>query len=353
MKKLFLCLLLLVVGVLFLACSSNKPGINKSNKKIEVGLVIGTNGIDDGAFNQNTWEGIVDFFKDNNIPEDNTYYVHSFKEDEYLTNLIKYAEKKPDVIVAPGYYFVEPLQSVSKKYADQKFVLLDGVVDSLNVASITFAHEEGGFLAGVIAAKKAKMDGYDTIGFLGGADIPLLHPFEVGFRYGAYLIEPNIKVVVEYADDFTKPKQGEEIANKMYDDGAYVIFNTAGVTGNGLIKAARERTKKGENLWVIGIDKDQYLSGVYEEGKSIILTSIMKKLDVAVYDMLKAVKRGDFRGGHIIYSLKNNGVGLPLENPNLSSEIYSEIEKYKQDIIDGNLLIPENEEQLKQLIKNK
>ncbi len=339
MKKLLSILLILSLFIFFSACQST---VNNPENDMEIGLVIGISGIDDGSFNQNAWEAIQKFAAEKNLASDNIYYTHSNETEDLVSNLSTYADKKPAVIVAPGYYFVDPLKVISKKYPEQKFILVDAAVDCPNVVSITFANNEGSFLAGLSAAMKATSDGKNKVGFLGGADIPLIQSFETGFIHGVLTVDPELDIIVRYAKDFANPIAGKRIANEMYDEGAYVIYHAAGDTGNGLIEAARERALNGEKIWVIGVDKDQYQSGIYEDGKSVILTSMLKRTDVAVYDMLEGIANDSFKAGHVVYGLENNGVGLPKENPNLSSEQIEKIQEYRQKVIDKEIIVPIN-----------
>ncbi len=351
MKKICIYLGFLTLIFFLTACQSGSKAEKNSLSDMEIALVISLSGIDDNSYNQSSWQAIQDFAKDNAIPKENIHYIQSNTEDEYVVNLANYADKKPDLIVAPGYYFVEPLKTVAEKYPEQKFVILDGKVDNFNVVSIDFANEEGSFLAGIVAAMKAQENGRDTVAFLGGEETHLIKAFEIGFRYGVATIDENMKVLVEYADDFGNPIKGKRITNDLFNQGAYVIYHAAGDTGNGLIDAAKERVSNGENVWVIGVDKDQYDSGIYANGQSVVLTSMVKNIDIVVYDMVKSVADKTFSGGLITYSLKNNGVGFPAENPNLSSNILSVVEEYKQKIINGDMVIPENEKELKEKLQ--
>lgn len=307
---------------------------------MKIELAVGISGIDDKSFNQSIWETIQKFAKERNIKEGNYNYSHSMSEREYVTNLAILADKQPDLIIASGYYFKKPVDTISEKYPNQKILLLEAETNKQNVFSVTFATNEGSFLVGIAAALKAKGAGKDTVGFLGGLNVETVQEFETGFICGVHAIDSDIKILKEFSNDFDNPVLGKKLAKKMYDEGAYIIYNVAGGTGNGLIKEAKERAKNGDDVWVIGVDKNQYEDGIYEEGKSVVLTSMIKKLNVATYETLKKVENKSFKGGHATYRLANDGVGLPDENPNLHADWLTIINKYKAKIISEEIKVP-------------
>ncbi len=308
---------------------------------ITIGLVTDVGGIDDKSFNQGTWEGILRYAADNNLAESAYRYVQSNTDADYLPNLSLFADEELDIIIAPGFLFNDAMTEVAGSYPDQKFMLIDSVVEQPNVASAVFAEHEGSFLVGVAAALKAQEAGKDTVGFLGGMDFPIIQKFEAGFEQGVAAVDPNIKVLVEYAGDFANPAVGATLAAKMYDEGAYVIYHAAGGTGNGVFKEAKGRVTNGGDVWAIGVDKDQYADGVYEDGKSVVLTSMVKRVDLAAYTAAKEVAEGAFSGGVKVFSLSNDGVGIPAENPNLTDEWQKQIEDFKAKVISGEITVGE------------
>ncbi len=343
MKYIWKLLLVSIVFFGFTACQDKKENQAKTQsgeKKLTLAMISDIGNIDDRSFNQNTWEGILRYVKEANLPKENYSHTSSHKPEDYINNLSHFADKGIDLIVSPGYYFIGPVNKVAPKYPKQKFLLIDGVSsDTTNVLSVTFATNEGSYLAGVCTAFKAKEMGVDRVGFLGGIDGDIVQSFEAGFIEGIKVIDSNIKIEVRHADDFANPTKGQRIASQMYDDGIKIIFNVAGNTGNGLIREAKRRAKLGEDVWVVGVDQDQYEDGIWEEGKSVILTSVLKKLDIATYTTIKAVENGTFKAGQKVYSLKNDGVGLPKINPNLKEEWIKVANKYRQDIIDGKIKV--------------
>ncbi|MCD6434798.1 MAG: BMP family ABC transporter substrate-binding protein [Clostridiales bacterium] len=308
---------------------------------ITVGLVTDIGGIDDKSFNQGTWEGMVEFAKDFNLAEEQYKYIQSESDADYLPNLATFSDEEMDLIVAPGFLFFDSMTEVAELYPDQKYLLIDSVVDATNVASAVFAEHEGSFLVGVAAALKAQDAGKDTVAFLGGMDFALIQKFEAGFEAGVWAVDPDMTVLVDYAGAFNDAQKGQTIASKFYDQGAYVIYHAAGGTGNGVIKEAKDRVQNGEDVWVIGVDKDQYSDGIYEDGKSVILTSMMKRVDVAAYTVCEDVLNGEFSGDILVFSLANGGVSIPAENPNLKDEWVTTIKEFSDKVVSGEISVPE------------
>lgn len=342
MKKIFAVVAVVFISfALVLSCSGKKEETASNAPDFRVGLVTDVGGIDDRSFNQGTWEGIVRFGKELGLKEGVGYkYLQSSSEADYVPNLATFADEGLDLIVAPGFLFTDAMTQVAKQNPDRHFLIIDTVVEAPNVVSAVFAEHEGSFLVGVAAGLKAKVDGKDTVGFIGGMKFPLIEKFEAGFTAGVKAVYPECKVLVDYAGDFAAPDKGQAIAIKQYNAGAYVIFHAAGATGNGLIKEAKERSAKGEIVWAIGVDKDQYQDGIYEGSKSAILTSMVKRVDVAAYSVAKMAYEGKFPGGQtLVFSLKNKGVGIPEENPNLSADIVKTVNDYAKKIASGELVV--------------
>lgn len=359
--KQFLAMLLLVALVFTVACApkqaetptetpAEQPSgqatiVDEENltakdvKAITIGLVTDTGGIDDKSFNQGTWEGIKAYAAKFELPEANYSFLQSRSDADYIQNLSQFADDKKDLLVAPGFLFETAIKEISTNYPEQKILFIDAVVDAPNVANAVFAEEEGSFLVGVAAALKSKEAGKSKVGFIGGMDFALIQKFEAGFEQGVKAVDPNMEIVIQYASGFDKPEEGQTIAAKMYDEGVYVIYHAAGATGNGAIKEARERRAKNEDVWVIGVDKDQYNDGIYEGDKSAVLTSMVKRVDQASYDISKMVAKGEFKGGMYVYTLKNNGVGIPASNPNLTADWIAKIKEYSDKIKNGEIKV--------------
>jgi basic membrane protein A len=333
---------LLVVALAFTGCAKKAEAPAPAAPAFKVGLVTDLGGIDDKSFNQGTWEGIVRFGEENKLVKGTDYkYLQSAAEADYVPNLSTFADEKLDLIVAPGFLFEKAMGEVADKYPAQKLLVIDTVVQKPNVVSAVFAEHEGSFLVGVAAGLKAKADGKKIVGFIGGMQFPLIEKFQAGFEQGVKAVYPEAKILVDYAGDFGAPDKGQAIAQKQYNAGAYIIFHAAGGTGNGMIKEAKERSEKGDIRWAIGVDKDQYTDGVYG-GKSAVLTSMMKRVDVAAHDVAKMAMDGKFPGGQtLVFSLKNSGVGIPADNPNVPADIAAKVKEYADKIASGALTVSE------------
>ena len=314
-----------------------------------VGLVTDIGGIDDKSFNQGTWEGIKVYAKDNNLKiGEGVKYLQSTAEADYVPNLSTFSDEKLDLIVAPGFLFNSAMLEVATQYPHQRYLIIDSVVKSkdgkllLNVANAVFAEHEGSFLVGVAAGMKCKAEHKDKVGFVGGMQFPLIQKFEAGFEQGVKAVLPQATVMVDYAGSFTDPGKGQALASKQFGAGAYIVFQAAGGTGNGVIKEAKERTQKGDVRWAIGVDKDQFNDGVYAPGKSAVLTSMMKRVDVAAAEVSTMTRDGKFPGGQVYtFALKNHGVGIPAVNPNLTPDILKMVSSYETKIAKGELKVSE------------
>lgn len=236
--------------------------------------------------------------------------------------------------------------SVADAYPDQKFLVIDvnwiDVEKYPNVKQVAFKEQEGSFLVGVVAALKAKELNEDTVGYITGADSSTMLKFYAGYQAGVWAVDPDMKVLYDNANSFDNIALGKTLAEKQFAK-CSVIFHAAGAVGNGVIEVAKEATSKGNEKWVIGVDCDQYEQGLYDEAKtkSVILTSMLKRIDLAAYDACKEVLNQEFKGGVYTYDFKNNGVGLPEQNPNLTKETLQIVNDYKQKVMDGKITLEE------------
>ncbi len=338
MKKL---LLVLLVALLALTgCST--PTEEPTEEKISFGLVTDVGGINDKSFNQSTWEGAVRWAEENGLVEGEDYkYLVSKTDADYDPNLSAFSDDEVDLIIAPGFLFLNTLTDVAARYPDQKYLFIDEVLDAPNVSSAKFAVEQGSFLVGVIAGETAKASGATAVGYVGGMDFPSIQQFEAGYEAGVKAVYPECEIYVDYVGDFFSAEVGKTLAAKQYNAGAAVVYQVAGDAGNGVIAEAKERRLAGDDVWAIGVDKDQYEIGIYEGEKSAVLTSMLKRVDNASYDHLEMIKNGTFVGGEIVnYTLADNGVGIPEENPNVPQEILDIVAGYSDQIVSGDLVVP-------------
>lgn len=340
MKKLLkVSMVALMAAATLTGCSSGDSGSSKECK-VKIGFVTDVGGIDDRSFNQSSWEGLEAFAKENSIDASCVTYVESKAEADYVTNLSSMADKGNDLVVAAGFLFTEAMDEVSKNYPDTKFFVIDTVVNEPNVVSGVFAAEQSSYLAGVAAAMQAKAEGGNAVGFIGGMESDIIKAFQAGFEQGALSVDPEMKVYVDYAKSFDDTAGGQTAAQKQYNAGVKVIYHAAGNTGNGVIKEAQERVAKGDKVWVVGVDTDQFETGKMDDGKSVILTSALKRVDNATNQIAKSVLDGKFEGGKTIaFSIKDGGVGFPTENPNLTDDIVKALEKASEDIKNGTITV--------------
>lgn len=345
MKKILSLIFIVIFSLVLTACNAQEL-VCDPDQDFRVGLVTDIGGIDDKSFNQGTWEGIERFGKAYDLCRDEGYrYLQSQSESEYIPNLTTLSEEGIDLIVAAGFLFNEAIATVAGNIPEQKFLVIDTVIDLPNVTSALFAEHEGSYLVGVAAALKAKEDGKDTVGFIGGMESEVIWRFEAGFRAGVLSIDPNMKVLVDYVAAFDDDATGQTLAAKQYNNGAYIIIHAAGQSGNGVIKEARDRREQNDVRWVIGVDRDQYNDGIYDEenNKSVILTSMVKRVDIAAETIARQTFEGFFTAGLRTFNLSNDGVGLPARNPNLSDTIIEQVLSVKTKIVDGEIVVPETD----------
>ena len=254
-------------------------------------MVTDVGGVDDKSFNQSAWEGIKQFGADNGLSEgDGGFaYLQSTGEADYIPNLNALTRRDFDLVFGVGYMMEDSVNTIAEQQPDTQFGIIDGVVDQPNVASILFKEQEGAFLAGVAAALMTETD---KIGFVGGMEIEVIERFEAGFVAGVAAVKPDIKVDVKYTGAFDKAELGKAEAGRMYSSGIDIIFHAAGGTGNGVFAEAKERKQadRNANIWVIGVDSDQYAEGQVGND-NITLTSMLKRVDVAVQDIANLLRK--------------------------------------------------------------
>lgn len=331
-------------SVLLTACGNTNEDAESNNNgesgDITIGLVTDIGGINDKSFNQTTWEGIAKFGAEHGLEQGTDYqYLVSEQDADYEPNLTKFAEENFDLIFAPGFLLSSPLTSVAEQFPDNNFVMIDSVVELDNVASVTFEEHVGSFLAGVAAALTTETD---TIGFIGGVDSAHINRFEVGFVQGAKTVNPDIEVITSYVGDFNSADRGATLAAMMYSSGADIIYHASGAAGNGIFTEAKNRVANGDRVWVIGVDRDQHDEGLPE---NVTLTSMLKRVDVAAYDIATKTLEGNFPGGQTIeYGLAEDGVGLA--EGNLSEDVLEQVEEYKQRILNGEIEVISTREEM-------
>jgi basic membrane protein A len=310
-------------------------GSDKGDKKeFTLGMVTDLGSVNDKSFNQSAWEGLQKLEKDKGFE---VKYLEPKADSEVEPSLLQFVNSKTDLTWATSSTLADAVTTIAGNNPDAKLGIVDAEVEGIeNVVSVSFKENEGAFLAGVVAASMTETD---KIGFVGGMEIPVIQRFHAGFEAGVKAVNPDAQVVVNYVGVFNRVDMGKSAASTMYNDGVDIIFHAAGGTGNGVFNEAQERFDNGEKVWVIGVDKDQSL----EFGDDITLTSMMKNVDNAVYEISEKTADGNFPGGEVVrLGLAEDGVGLATtSDKNVPKDILDLVEDYKAKIISGDVTVPE------------
>lgn len=296
------------------------------------GIVYDFGGKFDRSFNQSASEGVKRFTKETGIAV-REFEIQNASQREQIMR--QFAHRGITMIVAVGFTQASAVETVAKEFPDVNFALIDGVVDLPNVESINFREQESSYLCGMAAAMASKTG---KVGFVGGMDIPLIRKFAVGYSAGAMYVNPKIEVVQNMTGTtpaaWTNPSEGSELAKSQFDSGADVIFHAAGATGIGVMQAAADA-----GLLSIGCDSNQdYLH------PGSVLTSALKRVDVAVYTALMEAKAGTWKPGKHVLGLKEDGVGYSIDDYNrklITPEMQARLDQAKADIISGKIVVPE------------
>lgn len=256
-----------------------------------------------------------------------------------LTRVTRTLANTSDMVIGISFLFVDPVLATAPHRPDVNFVIVDSAVewltDAPNVAGITFAHNEGSFLVGAAAAMTSESD---VIGFIGGLDIPIIHEFEVGFTAGVHHVNPDTTVLIDYLPGFVDPAPAYGAGVAMYDAGADVVFHAAGFAGIGLFEAARDFSLANSHVWAIGVDADQYLA-VPADLQPHILTSMMKRVDLAVYNAIEAQVTGTFMPGDHQLDLAAGGLDYATSG-GFIDDLVGDLEALRADIISGAIVVP-------------
>lgn len=329
----------LVIAILFTSCGKKDNTQNKTETgSIKVGLVFDVGGRGDKSFNDAAYRGLEKAKKELGIEFE---YIEPGVGGDREAALRQFAVR-PDInlIFGIGFIFTDEITKMAQEFPDKKFACVDYTVDPSktlpsNLLALEFKEEEGSYLVGCIAGLTTKTN---TVGFIGGMESPLIKKFEVSYEAGVKRVKPDCKVIKGYAgvtgDAFKNPGKGKELAMEQYSQGADIIYHASGVTGLGVFEAARE-TKK----LAIGVDSDQN-----DEAPGFILTSMIKSVDVAVFNCISQVKDGKFTGGKVeTFGLKSNGVDYIYNDKNknlITDEVRKKTEEIRKDIIDGKITVP-------------
>ncbi len=302
----------------------------RDSQKTKVGIVFDIGGKDDRSFNAAAYQGMLRAKKELPIvyrdvePGDPTSIEPALRA---------FAQYGYNLTTGVGFAQGPILEQVAKDYPQLHFVIIDSVIEAPNVASLLFKEHEGSFLVGMIAAATSKTG---KLGFIGGMDIPLIHKFATGYAEGAKYVNPNIQVSENYVGitdaAWNNPGKGRELANSQFEQGTDVIFAAAGNSGLGVFDAAESYKR-----FAIGVDANQ---NWVKPG--FILTSMIKRIDNAVYSVVKEETKGQFKGGVRVFGLDNDGVGYALDEYNkalIPPAVLEKVEQAKRDIIAGKIKV--------------
>lgn len=338
MRRVGLCACI-VISSLIAGCGGGSE--EAGSDALRVGLVFDIGGRGDKSFNDSAYRGLQRAHDKLGIEFE---YLEPAEGSDRETGLREYASRGFELVIGVGFMFSDDIEKMAHEFTDVKFACVDYTVKyddqgrprplPENLAGIRFREEEGSFLAGAAAALVSPSH---MIGFVGGMNVPLIHKFEAGYRAGAQHVMPRTKVLAGYAgvnaNAFKDPAKGKELANSMYGRGADVIFHASGTTGFGVFEAAREHGKL-----AIGVDSDQH-----DEAPGHILTSMVKDVDVAVFDTIQRVQSNTFVGGVREFGLREGGVRIVRDARNrdlLPDAVYARVQALSDSIAQGFIRVP-------------
>jgi basic membrane protein A and related proteins len=304
---------------------------------LSIGLLFDITGRGDRSFNDAAAAGLDQAVEELGVTGNESTPTGDGDRAERLQGLI---DQGNDLIIGVGFLWGDAITAGAEANPDVQFAIIDSVIELPNVASLVFAEQEGSFLVGAAAALKSQTG---VVGFIGGVQIDLIERFEAGFAAGARAVNPDIEVLVNYItqppnfDGFNDPARGKEIAAAQYEAGADVVYSAAGGSGLGAFEAAREAGAPGE-VWAIGVDSDQY-ELVGPDLQPYILTSMLKKVDVAVFETIRALASGELTPGVVVFDAASGGVGYSTSG-GFIDDITDQLEAFADQIASGEIEVP-------------
>ena len=315
------------------AASSPTPA---AEKPYSVGLVFDIGGRGDNSFNDSAARGIEKAKAELGIVAEELEPGDGADRESALRQL---AAKEHALVLGIGFLFTDDVDAVAKDFPDKRFACVDytitpGKTPPANAVALKFKEEEGSFLVGALAALVSKTN---KVGFVGGMEIPLIKKFEAGFKAGVKAVKPDATVIVKYAgvtgEAFKNPAKGKELSIAIYSQGADVIFHASGATGQGVFAAAQEQKKL-----AIGVDSDQH-----SLAPGHVLTSMVKRVDVAVFEAIKAAKAGTPLTGVKTFDLASGGVDYVYDERNkalIPDDVRAKVEELRAKIVKGEIQVP-------------
>lgn len=313
--------------------ASGKAASGASGGSHKLEMVTDTGGVNDQSFNQLSWEGLQEL---NSKTGWDVNYLESKQESDYATNLDKAVDDNSSLIWGIGFAMADAITTSATANPDVQFAIIDNANPSgnANLTGVQFRAQEPSFMVGYIAARFSKTA---KVGFVGGISSDVIDQFEFGYKAGVVYAnatkKTNVEVQAQYAESFSDSAKGKSIAAKMFSDGCDIVFHAAGGVGTGVIEAAKDAGK-----YAIGVDKDQ----AYLAEKNVI-TSALKRVDVAVVDVSTRLLSGDLKGGTTIsLGMNEDCVGIPEKHDIIGDEIYNEALEVGKKIKDSSVKPPAN-----------
>ena len=296
--------------------------------EFRVGLVTDVGKVDDGTFNQYAYEGMMQAVEELGLESS---FIETLQPTDYERNIGQFASEGYDMIIASGFMLGDAIAAMAEKYPDVQFAIVDfSYAEPIdNVMGLVFAEDQAGYVAGALAGLMTESK---TLGFVGGIEIPPVIKYRLGYEAGAASVCEDCEVTGVYIDSFTDPARGKTAALSQLQEGADVIFGAGGPTGSGGVLGAAQ-----EGAWVIGVDQDEYFTtfkGGEQAGADKLLSSAMKRVDVAVYTAVKSAFEGTFEGGTALFDASNDGVGLAPYHE-AEESIPADVKQQLEDILAG------------------
>ncbi len=323
--------------------SSEAPASTEAMAEpVKVGVVFDIGGRGDQSFNDSAAAGLDKAVAELGIEKSEAAASNDGSDREDLLNL---QAEGNDLVFGIGFLFAEPITNAATAHPDTDFAIVDTTIEDAppNIAMLVFSEQEGSFLVGVAAAMKTQTN---KVGFIGGVNIPLIQRFQAGFEAGVKAVNPDIEIVAQYLTEppdfsgFNDPAAGKVVGQSMYEGGADIVYHAAGGSGSGLFNAAKEYSEaNGTKVWAIGVDSDQY-NTAGTDVQDYILTSMLKRVDVAVFNTIKDEVEGNFTPGVHVFDLSVDGVGYSTSG-GFVDDIVPQIEDFKAKIISGEIVVPE------------
>ena len=318
--------ILSIALVLCMILALGIPSVFAADDTVKIGMVTDVGGVNDKSFNQTSWEGLQALAAEDDRFE--VAYLESKTDADYQTNINTFIDEEYDLIICVGYMLADATREAAEDNPDQLFAIIDdSSIDLPNVACLMFAQEQASYLVGLVAGSVTESK---TVGYVQGMVSESMNLFGIGFITGVQEVCPDATVLQYNANNFGDIAGGSTAAKDMITKGADVIYQAAGGTGIGVINACDE-----EGIWAIGVDTDQA-----SLAPDHVITSAMKRVDVASQDISKAVAAGEFVAGVHLYDLSNGGVDLAPTRDHIPADVLELVEKAKAAVIAGDVVVP-------------